>query len=60
MAISLGGKVKVLNVHTPPNYPYGVVDSAGIVSAQIQETMKEYESETSKILKKNIKLIKKI
>ena len=57
MAINLAGKVKVLNVHTPPNYAYGVTESAGIASAQVQGNLKELIDESNKILKKNIKEI---
>ncbi len=59
MAINLSGQVKVLNVHTPVNYPYGVAGSAGVASVQVEGNLKEIIDETNKKLKKYVDEVSK-
>ncbi len=59
MAIDLTGQVKVLNVHTPPQYPYGLAGSAGVASMQVEGNLKEITDETNMILKRNVDEVSK-
>lgn len=59
MAINLSGKVKVLNVHTPVNYPYGFASTDGIASVQVQRNLKEIVDETNKKLKEYVNEVSK-
>ncbi len=59
MAINLSGEVKVLNIHTPPNYPYGMAGSAGVASVQVEGNLKEIVDVTNKNLKKYVDEVSK-
>ena len=41
MAINLAGKVEVLYIQIPPDYPYGLAASVGIASVQVEGNLKE-------------------
>ncbi|QIA09068.1 adenine nucleotide alpha hydrolase family protein [Draconibacterium halophilum] len=59
MAVNLAAEVKVLYVHTPPNYPYGLAASVDVASLQVEENLKELIEETDRILEKDIDEITK-
>ncbi len=54
MAINLSGTVKVLSVHTPPNYPYVFAGTEGIASVEVQRNLEEIIEEINVKLKKNV------
>jgi hypothetical protein len=59
MAINLSGKVKVLHIHTPVNYPYVFAGTEGVAAAQIQRNLEEIISETNKNLEKSVDEVNK-
>jgi hypothetical protein len=57
MAINLSAQVKILNVHTPVNYPMGVIDSSGLGTLEMKRNQENIVNESKKILTKYVEAI---
>lgn len=52
MAINLSAQVKILTVHTPVNYPMGVIDNSGLGTLEMKRNQENIVDESKKILTK--------